>query len=47
MTLSEEEKEVIAWFLSKHWAEFAEDVEEHLSTHAVHRLAEKFGLENK
>lgn len=46
MELSEAEKEVIAWFLSKHWAEFASGVEELLSTHAVHRLAEKLGLDS-
>lgn len=46
MELSEEESEVVAWFLSQHWPEFAEVAEECLSASAVHRLAEKLGLEN-
>ena len=46
MELSQEESEVVAWFLSQHWTDFAEVAEECLSASAVHRLAEKLGLEN-
>jgi len=47
MELSQEESEVVAWFLSQHWSEFSEIAEEYLSASAVHRLAEKLGLENR
>ena len=41
MELNEEEKELIALFLSKHWAEFFEDSQDFMSISALHRLAEK------
>jgi len=44
--LSDEESEVIGWFLSQYRAEFAAVTEECLSASVVHRLAEKPGLEN-
>jgi len=46
MELSQEESEVVAWFLSQHWSEFSE-IAEYLLASAVHRLAEKLGLENR
>lgn len=47
MELSQEESEVVAWFLSQHWSEFSEIAEEYLLASAVQRLAEKLGLENR
>ncbi|MGV2879460.1 hypothetical protein [Pantoea vagans] len=44
MELNEEETEVIALFLSAHWAEFFKNSQEFLSIVALHRLAEKFKL---
>lgn len=46
MESSEEEREIVAWFLSQHWTAFAEATEDYLSQTARHRLAEKPGLED-
>lgn len=44
MELNEEETEVIALFLSSHWADFFETSQEFMSIVAIHRLAEKLML---
>ncbi|WP_191923891.1 hypothetical protein [Pantoea agglomerans] len=44
MELNEEEAEVIALFLSSHWAEFFEISQEFISIVAIHKLAEKLML---
>lgn len=44
MELNEEEAEVIALFLSSHWAEFFENSQEFMSIVAIHKLAEKLML---
>ena len=45
MELSKEEAELIAGFIGAHWQEFAASVEDVISIYALHRLAEKLGLE--
>lgn len=47
MELSKEEVELLAWFVGTHWAEFSEGAQEIVSPSALHRLAEKLGLESK
>jgi len=44
MNLNEEEMEVIAIFLSNNWADFFRESQEFMSIVALHRLAEKFKL---
>lgn len=46
MELSKEEAELLAWFIGLHWIEFSERAEEMVSVCALHRLAEKLGLNN-
>jgi hypothetical protein len=46
MELSKEEAELIAGFIGEHWKEFYDSVEDVISTCALHRLAEKLGLES-
>lgn len=46
MELSKEEAELIAGFMGEHWQEFAASVEDVISVCALHRLAEKLGLES-
>ncbi|WP_337013401.1 hypothetical protein [Pantoea sp. AS142] len=46
MEFTNEEREVIAWFIGGHWQDFASGAEELISITALHRLAEKLGLEN-
>lgn len=45
MELTERECEMLAWFISEHWQEFAEHAEEFLGANGMHRLAEKLKLE--
>lgn len=47
MELTEVEAEAIGWLLSRHWEEFSQTAEEFMSVSALHRLAEKFRLEDK
>jgi len=47
MELNEEEAEVIALFVSSHWADFFETSQEFMSIVALHRLAEKLMLSEK
>ncbi len=46
MELSKEEAELIAGFIGEHWQEFVESVEDVTTITALHRLAEKLGLES-
>lgn len=46
MVLSEEEAELIAGFIGEHWLEFVASVEDVTTINALHRLAEKLGLES-
>lgn len=45
MELTKAEAELIAGFIGEHWQEFASSVEGVISICALHRLAEKLGLE--
>ncbi|MGL3102540.1 hypothetical protein [Enterobacter asburiae] len=45
MELSKEEAELIAGFIGEHWQEFAASADGVISIYALHRLAEKLGLE--
>lgn len=47
MELTKEEAELIAGFIANHWPEFAAGAEEVISICALHRLAEKLGLESQ
>jgi hypothetical protein len=44
--LSKEEAELLAWVLGLHWIEFSERAEDLVRVCALHRLAEKLGLNN-
>lgn len=45
MRFSEQELELLAWFVGKHWNQFFNEAEEIVSISGLHRLAEKLGLE--
>lgn len=45
MELTKAEAELIAGFIGEHWREFVASVEEVTSACALHRLAEKLGLQ--
>lgn len=47
MELTKAEAEAIGWLLSTHWEEFSQAAEEFMSVAALHRLAEKFRLEEQ
>ena len=47
MQLSELEAELVAGFIGEHWQEFVESVEDVISIYALHRLAEKLGLDEQ
>ncbi|EPA0114799.1 hypothetical protein ACQYI3_004365 [Enterobacter ludwigii] len=47
MEFTEIERELLSWFIGKHWVEFAEEAEEIAGINALHRLAEKLGIEQK
>jgi predicted DsbA family dithiol-disulfide isomerase len=44
MKFSDQELELLAWFIGKHWNEFFNETEDIVSINALHRLAEKLGL---
>ncbi|EGQ5289292.1 hypothetical protein QWY64_09455 [Enterobacter hormaechei] len=46
MELTKEEVELIAGFIGQHWQEFVASVEDVTTVTALHRLAEKLGLES-
>lgn len=46
MELNKEEAEMIAGFIAANWAAFSQSAEDVMSVCALHRLAEKLGLEN-
>ncbi|MFS7250279.1 hypothetical protein AB6869_14900 [Rahnella rivi] len=46
MDLNQEEAEMVAGFIAANWAAFSQAAEEVMSVCALHRLAEKLGLEN-
>lgn len=46
MELTQQETEIIAGFLAENWAAFSQSAEEVISVCALHRLAEKLGLES-
>lgn len=46
MELNQEEAEIVAGFIAANWAAFSQAAEEVMSVCALHRLAEKLGLEN-
>ncbi|MCM2447624.1 hypothetical protein HGO41_20935 [Rahnella sp. CG8] len=46
MELNKEEAEIIAGFLAANWSAFSQVAEEVMGICALHRLAEKLGLEN-
>ena len=46
MELNQEEAEMVAGFITANWAAFSQAAEEVMSVCALHRLAEKLGLEN-
>lgn len=45
MEFSKQEVELLAWFIGKHWNEFFSEAEEMVSISALHKLAEKLGLD--
>lgn len=45
MELTKEEVELIAGFIGQHWQEFVASVEDVTTVTALHRLAEKLGLD--
>ena len=47
MELTPQEAELIAGFIGEHWQEFSASVEGVTSVCALHRLAEKLGLESE
>ncbi|EPA0112015.1 MULTISPECIES: hypothetical protein [Enterobacter cloacae complex] len=47
MELTQQEAELITGFIGEHWQEFAASVEGVISVCALHRLAEKLGLESE
>ncbi|MFF6012237.1 MULTISPECIES: hypothetical protein [unclassified Rahnella] len=46
MELNQEEAEIVAGFIAANWAAFSQAAEGVISVCALHRLAEKLGLEN-
>lgn len=46
MELNQEEAEIVAGFIAANWAAFSQAAEDVMSVCALHRLAEKLGLEN-
>lgn len=46
MKFSEQEMELLAWFIGKHWNQFFKEAEGIVSINAFHRLAEKLNLVN-
>jgi hypothetical protein len=46
MELNQEEAEMVAGYIAANWAAFSQAAEEVMSVCALHRLAEKLGLEN-
>lgn len=46
MELNQEEAEMVAGFIAANWAAFSQAAEGVISICALHRLAEKLGLEN-
>ncbi|WP_162997871.1 hypothetical protein [Rahnella sp. Larv3_ips] len=46
MELNQEEAEIVAGFIAVNWAAFSQAAEGVISVCALHRLAEKLGLEN-
>ncbi|MCT4701170.1 hypothetical protein MUA02_04585 [Enterobacteriaceae bacterium H20N1] len=42
---SEQELELLSWFIGKHWNEFFKEAEETVTINTLHRLAEKLGLD--
>ena len=46
MELNQEETEMVAGFIAANWAAFSQAAEGVISVCALHRLAEKLGLEN-
>lgn len=47
MKFTEQEIELLAWFIGKHWNQFFKDAEEVVSISALHRLAEKLSLNQR
>lgn len=45
LELTEREREVLAWFISENWHDFAEQAEEFLGANGLHRLAAKLKLD--
>ncbi|MFD3226657.1 hypothetical protein [Rahnella aceris] len=45
MRLTEQEIELLAWFIGKHWDLFFREAEEAVSISTLHRLAEKLNLD--
>ena len=46
MELNKEEAEIIAGFLAANWSAFSQAAVEVMTASALHRLAEKLGLES-
>lgn len=46
MELNKEEAEIIAGFLATNWSAFSQAAEDVMTVSALHRLAEKLGLES-
>ena len=46
MELNQEEVEIVAGFIAANWAAFSQAAEGVISVCALHRLAEKLGLES-
>ncbi len=46
MQLNQEEAEMIAGFIAANWAAFSQVAEDVMTVSALHRLAEKLGLES-
>lgn len=45
MGFSDQELELLSWFIGKHWDEFFNEAEEVVLIIALHRLAEKLGFD--
>jgi hypothetical protein len=45
MKFTEQELELLAWYIGKNWNQFFKEAEEVVSINALHRLAEKLGLD--
>jgi hypothetical protein len=46
MELNKEEAEIIAGFLAANWSAFSQVAEDVMTVSALHRLAEKLGLDS-